>query len=196
MICRLHRLRRSFMLTHGGPGHGVTGSNSGTCRTHSGSRRRADRWAGRNHGRNTGNNRRSDRRRGLVRVNLTGVIVRIADVPGVDVLFVVVGFRFVGPRLAENVAAQGVREERLNIGCIGGNHEVQQVRRGRVVGDEVRGGLGDPKVQDLDVARALTGGHLAGALGHLLGVVRACDQNADRTVENLVHPVQHQILVV
>jgi hypothetical protein len=124
------------------------------------------------------------------------VIVRILDVPGVDVLFVVVRFGFVGPRLAENFAAEGVREKRLDIGSVGGNHEVQQVCRGRVVGDEVGGGVGDSQVKDLDVAGALPGSHLAGALGHLLRVVRPCYQNADRTVENLVHPVQHQILVV
>jgi hypothetical protein len=124
------------------------------------------------------------------------VIVGVVDVAGVDIFFVVVRFRLVRTRLAENLAAQGVREKRFNIGHIGGNHEVEQICRRRVVRNEVRGGFGDAKVKDLDTAGTLTGSHLAGALGHLLGVVRACDQNADRTVEHLVHPVQHQILVV
>jgi hypothetical protein len=100
------------------------------------------------------------------------------------------------PRLAENLAAQGVREKRFNVGGIRGNHEVEQIRRGRVVGNEVSGCFGDAEVKDLHTAGTLTGSHLAGTLGHLLGVVRAGDQNADRTVEHLVHPVQHQIMVV
>ena len=65
-----------------------------------------------------------------------------------------------------------------------------------MVGDQVRGCLGDAQVKDLDCARPLTGGNFTGALGNLLGIVRAGNQNADRPVENLVHPVQHQILVV
>ncbi|UZX05204.1 hypothetical protein F8G81_23400 [Arthrobacter sp. CDRTa11] len=122
----------------------------------------------------------------------TGVI----DIAGVHVLFVVVRLRFEGTRLAEYFAAQGVREERFNVGRVGGNHQVQQVSGGCVVGDQVGGGLGNAEVQDLHRAGALTRGYFAGALGNLFSVLRAGNQNADRTVENLVHPVQHQIVVV
>jgi hypothetical protein len=100
------------------------------------------------------------------------------------------------PRLAENLAAQGVREKRFNIGRIGGNHEVEQICRRRVVRDEVGGGFGDAKIEYLDAAGTLPGSNLAGTLRNLLRVVRACNQNADRPVEYLVHPVQHQIMVV
>ncbi|QDY89717.1 hypothetical protein E7Y32_05395 [Arthrobacter sp. UKPF54-2] len=41
-----------------------------------------------------------------------------------------------------------------------------------------------------------SGRHLAGALGHLVGVPRAGDEDAHRAVEHLVHSVQHQILVM
>jgi hypothetical protein len=122
--------------------------------------------------------------------------VGVIDVAGVDVFFVIIGLGFAGPGLTKNLAPQGVREERFHIGRVGGHHEVQQVRGGRVVGDEVRGRSCDAEVQDLDCAGALPGGNLPGALGHLLCVVGSGNQDADRTVQHLVHTIQHQIVVV
>jgi hypothetical protein len=123
--------------------------------------------------------------------------VRVTDVAGVDVLFIiVVRLGFMGPGLPKNLAAQGVREERLHIGRVGSHHEIQQVRSGRVVGDQVCGRGGDAKVKYLDVAGTLPSGNLAGALGDLLRVVGPGNQDADRAVKYLVHTIQHQIVVV
>ena len=46
------------------------------------------------------------------------------------------------------------------------------------------------------MAGAFTRCHLAGALGHLVGVSRAGNEDAHGAVEHLVHAVQHQILVM
>jgi hypothetical protein len=125
------------------------------------------------------------------------VRVRVFDVACVDVLFViVVGLWFVGPGLSENFAAQSVREERFHIRRVGRYDEVQQVRGGGVVGDEVSGGGGDAEVQHLDVPGTLPRGNLPGALGNLFSIVRPGNQDADRTVKYLVHTIQHQIVVV
>jgi hypothetical protein len=79
---------------------------------------------------------------------------------------------------------------------MGRHHQIKQIRCGGVVGDQVGGGIADTEVQDLDTSGAFTGGHLTCTLGHLVGVALPGDQNADWTVENLVHTIQHQILVV
>ena len=104
------------------------------------------------------------------------LVLPVVDVPGVNFFFVVeavVGFGFVGTRLAEDFAAKRVREERLHVGRVGGYNQVQQVCGRRVVGDEVGRGFADPKVEDLHVAGTLARGDFPGALGHLIRVVRA-----------------------
>jgi hypothetical protein len=124
------------------------------------------------------------------------VIVPIVDVARVHVIFVVVRLGLVGPRLPENLTSKGVGEEGLHVWRVGRHHEIQQVRRGRVVGDQVRGSLGDGKVKNLNSSRTFAGSHLAGALRHLLGVVRSGNQDADGSVKYLVNTIQHQIVVV
>jgi hypothetical protein len=79
------------------------------------------------------------------------------------------------------------------MGC---HYEVQELRRGRVVGDEVSGGLADAQIQDLNAAGAFASSHFTCALGYLFGIAWTGDQNADWTVENLIHTIQHQVLVV
>ncbi|MBD1541263.1 hypothetical protein G9E11_03140 [Arthrobacter sp. IA7] len=133
---------------------------------------------------------------GRVLLARPGLAFAVVDVPGFDLVVFVVGFGFVGARLAEDLAAQGVRKEGLHVGRIGSNHKVQQVSGGGVVGDQVGRGVADTKVQNLHVPGALPRGHFAGTLSHLIGVVRAGHQDADRTVQHLVHTVQHQILVM
>jgi hypothetical protein len=116
------------------------------------------------------------------------------------VLFVVVqsvvGLGLVGPGLAEDLAAKGVSKERFDVGRVGGHHEIQQVRSAAVVGDEVRGAVADAEIEDLDMPGPFPSGYLAGAFGDLLGVSGAGHEDADRSVEDLVHAVEHQILVV
>ncbi|QCP00481.1 hypothetical protein FCN77_25700 [Arthrobacter sp. 24S4-2] len=101
-----------------------------------------------------------------------------------------------GPGLAENLAAQGVREERLYVGRVGGNHKVKEVGRGCVVGNQVGGGIADAEIQDLHIPGPLSGGNLARALGYLFCVVGAGHEDAHRAVEDLVNAIQHQIMVV
>jgi hypothetical protein len=120
----------------------------------------------------------------------------IVDVPGVNVVFVVVWFRLEGAGLAKDFAAQCVGEKRLHIGRIRRHYEVQQICCGRVVGDEVRGCFSYAKVQYLDSAGPFTGGNLTGALGNLLCIPGSGNQDADRPVQDLVHTIQHQIVVV
>ena len=123
----------------------------------------------------------------------------VVDVVGIYFFFVVeavVGFGFLGTRLTEDFAAQRVREERFNIGRVGGHNEVQQVSGRGVVGDEVSGRLTDPKVEDLHVAGTLTGGDFPGTLRHLIRVAGSGHKDAHGTVQYLVHTVQHQILVM
>ena len=125
--------------------------------------------------------------------------VSVIDVPGVDFLVVVesvVGFGLVGAGLPEDLAAQGVREEGFDIRRVGGHHQIQQVRRRRVIGDQIGGGIADAEVKNLHAAWPLAGSHFPGALGHLIGVARPGDEDAYGTVEHLVHTVQHQILVM
>ena len=101
-----------------------------------------------------------------------------------------------GTGLAEDFTAKRVRKERLHVGRVGGHNQVQQVRGGRVVGDEVGRGFADPKVEDLHVAGTFARGDFPGALGHLVSVVGPGHEDAHSTVEHLVHTVQHQILVM
>jgi hypothetical protein len=122
--------------------------------------------------------------------------ITIVDVARVYVVFLVVRLGLVGPRLTEDLTSEGVREEGLHIRRVGRDHEIQQVRGGRVIGDEVRGSLGDAQVQNLDRSGAFPGGNFAGALCNLLRVVRSGNQDADGTVKYLVHTIQHQIVVV
>ncbi|HYH76724.1 MAG TPA: hypothetical protein VD841_04390 [Arthrobacter sp.] len=191
MAVPLDRLRGSGLLGDGTssngprPRSGHTRGGTRTGGTGSRGRRRTD-----------GRTRRNHRLVGPVGASLALVVVRILDVAGVDVIFVVVWLGFVGPCLAENFTPERIREERFDIRRVGCDHQVQKVGGRSVVGDQVRCGFGDTQVKDLDRAGTFAGGHFAGALGNLLGIVRAGYQNADRTVENLIHPVQHQILVV
>jgi hypothetical protein len=136
------------------------------------------------------------RNRRRVRADVTPVTVAVVDVAGVYFFFIVVDFRLMGAGLAKDLTAQRVGEEGFHIGRIRGNHEVQQVRCGRVVGDEICGGVADAKIEYLHTAGPFPGGHLAGALGNLVGVVRAGHEDADRPVKHLVHTIQHQILVM
>ncbi|NUP60519.1 MAG: hypothetical protein HOQ06_13750 [Pseudarthrobacter sp.] len=122
--------------------------------------------------------------------------VLVLDVTGLDVVLFVVRLGLVGTGLPEDFTAQGVREERLYIRRVGGHDEIQQVSGRRVVGDEVGGSLGDSQVQDLNSTGTLAGGNFPGTLRNLLGVLGSGHQDADRAVENLVHTVQHQIVVV
>jgi hypothetical protein len=130
------------------------------------------------------------------RIGVTLVGCAVIDVAGVYLFLVVVEFRFKGPGLPENLTAQRVSEERFNVGRVGRDHEVQQISRGRVVGDEVRGGIADAEIKDLYASGAFPGGHFTGALSHLVSVVGAGHQDADRPVEHLVRTIQHQILVM
>jgi hypothetical protein len=136
------------------------------------------------------------RNRSGVRADVTPVTVAVVDVAGVYFFFIVVDFRLMGAGLAKDLTAQGVGEERFDIRRIRRNHEVEQVRCRRVVGDEVCGGVADAKVEDLHTAGPFPSSHLAGALGNLVGVVRAGHEDADRPVQHLVHTIQHQILVM
>ncbi|MDI2023867.1 hypothetical protein PJL18_04416 [Paenarthrobacter nicotinovorans] len=108
----------------------------------------------------------------------------------------VVGFRLIGARLAEDLTAQSLCEERFDVGRVGSHHQVQQIRCGAVVGDQVRGVFADAEVQDLDVPGALPCGHFAGALGNLFGVSGTGNKDAHGAVEDLVHAVEHLILVM
>ncbi|PNI08774.1 hypothetical protein CXX84_09300 [Arthrobacter sp. AFG7.2] len=122
--------------------------------------------------------------------------VRIINVAGVYVVFIVVGLRFMGPWLPKDFASQGIGEERFNVGRIRCNHQVQQIGSRRVVGDEVGGSLAHAEVQDLDSAGTFAGGYFAGTLGNLFGIAGSGHQNADGTVQDLIHTIQHQIVVV
>lgn len=131
-----------------------------------------------------------------VGIHLAGVVVRVVDVAGFHMVFIVVGFRLVRPWLAKDFASQGVCEKRFHVGWVGGHHQVQQIRCGGVVGDEVGGCLAHAEVQDLDGAGTFPGGYFAGTLGNLFGVAGSGHQYADGTVQDLIHTVQHQIVVV
>ena len=72
--------------------------------------------------------------------------------------------------------------------------QVQEVRRLGLVGDEIRVAVRDAQVQDLHAAGTLARGDLAGAHGSLAGILRGGDEDTDRSVEDLVHAVEHQVL--
>jgi hypothetical protein len=133
----------------------------------------------------------------LLDARIRGTVPLLSELVIVLVI-VFVNVRLESARLTEDLRTQRVRHERLNVrGVLRGlDHQIQQIRGFRDVGDEVRAAVAETEVQDLDVADALTGSDLTSAGSRLCSVNGRGNEDGNGAIKNLIEPTQHVIVVV